>query len=86
MKEIKRFYRKTKAKIEKKLKRYPAYHKLIRVRDAIAEYIRRGLLAFFNAISPVWTFLCVKTLNPDQTAEVSNNSSLGYDFLKLAIF
>ena len=70
MKEkIKKLYRKTKAKIIKKLSRYPAYHKLIRVRDAVAEHIRKGLLAFFNAIGPVWNFLFVKTANPDKTTD-----------------
>ena len=73
MKEkIKRFYLKTKVKTKKKLERYPAYDKFIRVRDVITEHIRKGLLAFFNAIGPLWTFLFVKTANPDKTAEAPN--------------
>ena len=77
MKEkIKRLYRKTEAKIKKKLETYPAYVKLLRIKDKIAGHIRNGLLAFFNTIGPVWTFLCVKTLNPDATNETTNNHRL----------
>ena len=74
MKDVKQFYQKTKVKIKKKLETYPAYFKVLRVRDKIAEHIRNGLLAFFNAVGPLWTFLFVKAPKPDRTSGARNYS------------
>ena len=80
MKEIKQFYRKTKAKIKKKLEGYPGYNRLVRLKNDIAEHIRKGLLAFFSAIGPIWTFLFVKTPKTDQPVsdEPTDTRSRGF--------
>ena len=51
-------------KIDKKLAKYPAYVKFLKFRDKVAECILAALLAFFNAVGPVWNFLFVKAPNP----------------------
>ena len=61
-------------KIDKKLAKYPAYVKFLRIRDKVAECILAALLAFFNAVGPVWNFLFVKTTN-DETSGTSNKVS-----------
>ena len=48
-----------------KIKSSPSYVKFLRIRDKLAERIKNGLLAFFNAIAPVWNFLFLKRQNPD---------------------
>ena len=86
MKEIKQFYRKTKAKIKKKLEGYPGYNRLVRLKNDIAEHIRKGLLAFFSAIGPIWTFLFVKRANPDRTSEAPNTFRLWYKSCKGCLY
>ena len=48
-------------KIRDKVKKSPTYAKLLRKRDKLADLILAALLTFFDAVSPVWTFLFVKT-------------------------
>ena len=37
------------------------------MRDKLAERIKRAFLAFVHAIGIVWTFMCVKTQDPDES-------------------
>ena len=66
------FFKETRKKIHKKLAKYTVYMEFLRFRDKVAECILTALLAFFNAVGPVWKFLFVKTPNPDITSETSN--------------
>ena len=59
-------FKKITRKIDKKLAKYPAYVKFLKFRDKVAECILAALLAFFDAVGPVWNFLFVKTPNPDK--------------------
>ena len=53
-------FKKTKKKIHDKLLEYPAYVKLLEVRDKVTKRMLIALLAFFDLIAPVLTFLCIK--------------------------
>ena len=75
MKIFKKVFKKVKTKIIKKLEKYPAYAKLLKVRDKVAEYILIALMAFFNAVGPVWNFLFVKAPNPDKSSGTGNKIS-----------
>ena len=44
-------------KIKDKITKSPTFIKFLRMRDKLAERILTGLLAFFDAVSPVWNFL-----------------------------
>ena len=57
-------------KIKDKIKKSDTFVKFLRVRDKLAERILAALLAFFDAISPCWKFLFLKT--PE---EIENESS-----------
>ena len=46
--------------INEKLLEYPAYVKLLQFRDKVTKRMLIALLAFFDFISPVLTFLCIK--------------------------
>ena len=41
-------------------------------RDKLAKRIKNALQAFFNAIGPMWTFMFVKTQDPDELKRPSN--------------
>ena len=57
MKEkIKQFF----DKISERVSKHPTYVAFIRKRDVLADFIRVAVLALFNAIGPLWTFLFVK--------------------------
>ena len=58
-------------KLSDKVTSSPAYAKALRVRDKIAACILKGLLAFLNAIGPVWNFFCLKTQDGPQITESS---------------
>ena len=64
-----------KEKIKARLAQSPTYAKFIRVRDIIAGYVLKGLLAFFNAVGPLWSFLFVKKSSPENTNGTSNKIS-----------
>ena len=49
-----------KKKIHLKLLEYPAYVKLLQILDRVEKRLYTALLAFFNLIAPVLTFLCIK--------------------------
>ena len=52
--------KKTKENIKRKVTTSPIYVKLLQWRDKLANPILNALLAFFNCLSPCWTFLFVK--------------------------
>ena len=52
-------------KIWDKVTSSPSYVKFLRVRDKVAAYVLKGLLALFNAIGPVWKFFFLKTQDAD---------------------
>ena len=54
------FFKDTKNKIHQKFLEYPAYVKLLQVRDKVLKRMLTDLLAFFDLIAPVLIFLCVK--------------------------
>ena len=60
--EIKQLYKKVKNKISS----HSAYVKFIQKRDRLADRMLVALLAFFDAISPVLTFLCINKVDPDK--------------------
>ena len=53
-------------KVKNKISSHPAYVKFIQKRDRLANRIFVALLAFFDVISPVLTFLCIKKVDPDE--------------------
>ena len=67
-----KFFKKIKNKIHQKLLQYPAYVKLLKVRDNVPKRMLTALLAFFDLIAPVLTFLCIK--KPD--TENGTNSGI----------
>ena len=69
------FIQKIKTKIKNKLAKYPAYVKFLQVRSRVIKLILNALMAFFNAVGPVWNFVCTKTLNPGRTTGPSNEIS-----------
>lgn len=52
-------------KLSDRIKSTPSYAKFLRVRDRVAAYVLKGLLALFNAIGPIWKFFFLKTQDPD---------------------
>ena len=54
------FLKKIRNKIHQKLLEYPTYVKLLQVRDKVLKRMLTALLAFFDLIAPVLTFLCIK--------------------------
>ena len=64
------FFKEIKKKIDKKLLEYPAYVKLLQIRNKVTKRTLTALLAFFDFISPLLTFLCIK--KPDTEGETSN--------------
>ena len=54
------FFKKIKNRIHQKLLEYPTYVKLLQVRDKVLKRMLTALLAFFDLIAPVLTFLCIK--------------------------
>ena len=64
----------------------PLYLKFSRKRDKLAECIKTTILTFFNAVSPVWTFLCVKTTDESNSGEPSNEISQGVIKKSLFLF
>ena len=65
------FFKKIKNKIHQKFLEYPTYVKLSQVRDKVLKQMLTALLAFFDLIAPVLTFLCIK--KPD----TENGTSTG---------
>ena len=59
----------------------PIKEKFLRKRDKLAESIRISILACFNAISPVWNFLFLKTPDPDLDADEPSNQ-ISQDVIK----
>ena len=72
---IKEFFRKYKEKLVARLEKSPTYKKFIKQRDKLAEWLRLKILAFFSFMSPVYTFLCIKTLDPGQPGDATNELS-----------
>ena len=66
--KIKRFCE----KISNKISSSPTYIKSVRKRDKLAQRIKSSLLAIFNAICPVWSFIFLKTQDPDESHVPSN--------------
>ena len=64
------FFKETKKKTNEKLLEYPAYAKLLEFRDKAANRMLIALLAFFDLISPLLTYLCTK--KPDTENETNN--------------
>ena len=60
--KIKQLYNRVKTKISS----HPTYVKFIQKRDKLADRMLVALLAFFDAISPVLTFLCINKVDPDE--------------------
>ena len=52
-------------KISNKIKSSPGYVRLLLVRDKVAAYVLKALLALFNAIGPIWNFFFLKTQDAD---------------------
>ena len=50
-----------------KIKNNPTYVKLLQVRDKVLKRIYIALLAFFDLIAPVLTFLCIKKPDTENT-------------------
>ena len=50
-----------------KIKNNPTYVKLLQVRDKVLKRILTALLAFFDLIAPVLTFLCIKKPDTENT-------------------
>ena len=48
-------------KLSDRIKSTASYVKFLRVRDRVAAYVLKGLLALFNAIGPVWNFFFLET-------------------------
>ena len=48
-------------KVSDKIKSSPSYVKFLRVRDKVAAYILKGLLALFSAVGPIWNFFFLET-------------------------
>ena len=67
-----KFFNKIKNKIHEKLLKYPAYVNLLQIRDKKQKRILTALLAFFDLIAPVLTFLCIG--KPD--SETGTNSGI----------
>ena len=65
-----KFFKKIKKKIHQKLLEYPAYVKLLLILDNAPKRMLTALLAFFDLIAPVLTFLCIK--KPDTESDPSN--------------
>ena len=59
-------------KFSNRISSSPAYKKFIRKRDKLAVPIKNALLAFFSSIAPVWNFLFLKTQDPDESQQPSN--------------
>ena len=54
-------------KIHEKLLEYPAYVKLLRIRDKVTKRTLTALLTFFDIISPFLLFLCTKKSDTDES-------------------
>ena len=54
------FLKRVRKKIHKTLLEYPAYVKMLEVRDRVAKRILAALLTFFDVIGPFLTLLCTK--------------------------
>ena len=54
------------AKIKQYLMSLPFVIGLLKIRDEISEKLRQLILAFFDFLSPCWTFLFIKKSNPDE--------------------
>ena len=64
--KLKKFFRKYKDKLVARLEKSPTYKKFLKQRAKLAEWMRLKLLAFFSLMSPIYNFLCIKTLDPGQ--------------------
>ena len=73
--KIKRF----REKISNKISSSPTYKKFIRKRDKLAGPMKNALLAFFNAIGPVWKFLFLKTQDPDESDTDKSSDKIRQD-------
>ena len=66
--KIKQFFK----NISNKVSQHPKYKAFLRHRDKVAKWMLDAILAFLSKISPLLTFLCIKTIDPDLTSnEVS---------------
>ena len=59
-------FKRTRNKIHKKLLKYPAYVKFHQFRVKVTARILAALLAFFDVVSPLLTFLCIKKPDIDE--------------------
>ena len=69
--KIKQFYK----RISEKVFGHPVYVAALRFRDKLCGAILVHLLTFFDFISPVCTFFCVKKPNHNKKTETSNEIS-----------
>ena len=63
---MKQFFKKTRNKLGK----YPTYVQFEKILDKVASRILAALLAFFDVVSPLLTFLCIK--KPDTVTGADN--------------
>ena len=66
--KIKRF----REKISNKISSSSTYKKFIRKRDKLAERMKNAFLACLSSIGPVWNLLFLKTQDPDESEQPSN--------------
>ena len=69
--KVKGYYK----KVKNKVKATPTYVKIRRVGDKLAGPILRALLACFGVIGPIWSFLFIKTPDPNDSSETRNEIS-----------
>ena len=65
-------FKRGREKFSNRISSSPAYKKFIRKRDKLAVPIKNALLVFFSSIAPVWNFLFLKTQDPDESQQPSN--------------
>ena len=72
-------------KNKQKAARSAIYVKFLQVRDKTADYMLNAILAFSDAVSPVWTFLFVKT--PEEPGKESGQTDTkSFGSLKICDF
>ena len=62
-------------RVKKKVTESPVYKAFLRKKKQLAEAILAFLLSFFDLISPVCSFLCLKTTNRDKAIKSRNRVS-----------
>ena len=62
-------------RVKKRVTEFPAYKAFLKKKKQLAEATLGVLLSFFDLISPVCSFLCLKTTNRDKAIESRNRIS-----------